>query len=218
MYVLFNSSNLDSMYHLCNPDLLFKDSKSKRRVSKYKDESGEIKEQIEYCENWVRNNFPKYLYTCKKIALRKLFKFVKSRGFNSKAYRSFKNEYNYNFEKNINFYEFLLIKFIRSDMSKIIKFNSYKMYRVRTIKLKYDIQEAVKLPISNYNIKHKETSLCNGFIEIPSSVYRKEDVVRFLLILDYALKEGKIYEILDIPDVFYALRQIICVGLDYYFR
>lgn len=223
MYKVLNSSAIDMMYYFGNPDSLFKDKKNKRKVSKYKDKKGEIKKQIDYCIKWLNEESKKYIETCKIISCKRLLKIVRAKGGGIRSYKYVKKEFityskkNPNMQASDNIDEFMLLKFVRSDLKKAISSNEYKIEKLRTIKLKLSYLDFLNSPIACYVSKYEHKKAQDEFIEIPVSVYRKREVARFLLLLDYALKEDKIKEILDIPDVFYILRQIICVGPEYYF-
>lgn len=218
MYVLLNARTIDMMYYFSNPDTLFEKSKNSRKVSKYKDKNGEIKEQLKYCIRWLDEEIIQYVQICKIISLKKIVKFFKAKGYSSKKYKTLKREYMSYSGNNSDFFEFVLLKFLKSDMQKSIKSNSYKIQKLTTAKIKINHDQLLQLPISNHKLKERFLQNLDETTEIPISIYKKDDVVRFLLLLDYAVKVDRIKDLLDIPDVFYILRQIICVGLDYYFK
>lgn len=224
MYKVLNSSAIDMMYYFGNPDSLFKDKKNKRKVSKYKDKKGEIKKQIDYCIKWLNEESKKYIETCKIISCKRIFKIVRAKGGGIKSYKYIKREFIAFSKKNSNssasdyIDEFMLLKFVQSDFKKAIRSNEYKIEKLKTVKMKLGYSDFLSSPIACYVSKYDYKTAQEEFIEIPVSVYRKREVARFLLILDYALKEDMIKEILDIPDVFYILRQIICIGPEYYFE
>ena len=47
-------------------------------------------------------------------------------------------------------------------------------------------------------------------------VYEKMDMYKFLLSLCYAIKHKELNQFIDIPDVFYILRQLKSTGIEYY--
>ena len=47
-------------------------------------------------------------------------------------------------------------------------------------------------------------------------IYSYLDVCEFMLLLIEAKRQNKLYQFIDIPDVFYIIRQIKAIGLNYY--
>ena len=141
MYKVLNSSAIDMMYYFSNPDGLFKDQKNNRKVSKYKDKKGEIKKQIDYCIKWLNEESKKYIETCKIISCKRLLKIVRAKGGGIRSYKYVKKEFityskkNPNTQASDNIDEFMLLKFVRSDLKKAISTNEYKIEKLRNVKL-----------------------------------------------------------------------------------
>lgn len=142
-------------------------SRSQKKVSKYRDKDGYIKRQMEECRKWI----------CTEIGdnasyFEKLFCFKLLREFETRK----KSKYKISAIKNGSYVESLYNKVL---------------YENRFILSK----------------KSKE----NGIV-----LYEKIDMYKFIATLIYAYKSGKIREFLDVPDVFYIMRQLKETGLEPY--
>lgn len=138
-----------------------RNNKLKKKVSNFRDKSGEIKKEVQLCKMWIN-------------AL----------------------------DKNK----------IRKECYEVLKENCYECKKMDIDKFNLEIYHKLK-----HSINKNHYYLAKKYKEYGFSVYQKEDICIFLLILLESLKRNMLDFFLDIPDVFYILRQIKGVGLNYYF-
>lgn len=140
-----------------------KNNKLNKKVSKYRDKDGHIKEEMQQCVS-----------------------FVKDIEGNNKIFKFCYNE-------------------LREENHKLQNMNLKEISREMSHKLKHSFNK------NKYSIQ--KTFKQDGY-----AIYEKEDIYVFFLVLLESIKCKKVKEFLDIPDVFYILRQIKGVGIDYYFE
>lgn len=89
----------------------------------------------------------------------------------------------------------------------------YKYNIRRKIKAQYSVYMSNKLSyiINKNKYKIEKCGKKDGY-----SLYSKEDVAEFILVLVESLNKNRLREFLDIPDVFYIARQIKYFGVEYY--
>lgn len=86
-----------------------------------------------------------------------------------------------------------------------------KYQKMDLSEIKFDIYHKLKHSINKNNYQLSKIYQENNF-----AIYKEEDICMFLLVLFEASKRKMLNSFLDIPDVFYILRQIKGVGLKYY--
>ncbi|MDD3304148.1 MAG: hypothetical protein PHP54_04445 [Clostridia bacterium] len=198
--------------------------KNTRRVSKYKDRKGEIRRQLEQCMAWLISL--EDLDVCRDIYVAEIARQLRAGNYSSKEFKNEKKNFLRYYSDSwstgeiteLDIQNFLLLKRIKSEYTKILKNNRCKFKQFKTTIKRFTVAEAANFPITYYNLIDKAIEDGKDSFEVSLKIYTKKDVAKFLLVLDYALNNDKIFEILDVPDVFYVLRQIICAGPDFYFK
>lgn len=89
--------------------------------------------------------------------------------------------------------------------------NIPKFRRMNITEIRLEIYHKLKRSLNRNNYFMEKMYKSDGFV-----VYDKADVCFFILVLFESLKRKMIKSFLDIPDVFYILRQIKGIGIKYY--
>lgn len=88
-----------------------------------------------------------------------------------------------------------------------------KFRRMDFSDIRIEIYHKLKHSLNRNNYLMSKLYKTDGYV-----VYEKTDICMFLLVLFEAIRRRMINSFLDIPDVFYIVRQIKGVGVNYYFE
>ena len=86
-----------------------------------------------------------------------------------------------------------------------------KFKKMDTTDIKLEIYHKLKRSINRNNYFMLKMYKSQGY-----TVYDKKDICMFLLVLFESIKRKMVKSFLDIPDVFYIIRQLKGVGIKYY--